>query len=367
MRHRVQRLTRRAQVALLVPAMAVSSIALLTGSEAVVSARAGTSGRIAAVGAPPTGGFSPGPGWQVTQAPSATPTPSPSATPTATPIPTPIPTPTRVKPTAPPSLAARKPPPPAKSTAGGAGVSSGSSTAKPGPTSTGVPAGTALTPSDSLQITTPNQVIDGLDVNGSISVEAPGVVIKNSRIHGDGPYGVYVRSGSVTITDTEIFGFENGIAGDGWTATRVNLHSLTGDGAKLGSDVTLQDSWIHDLTPAAGAHADGGQMQEGVNNLVVRHNVIDLANVDTANSALFLAPDFGPNSDGPVTIDGNWLDGGNFTLYCVDGNNGQYVVRNITITSNRFGRGAQYGPADVNVPITQSGNVWADTGAGLDL
>ncbi|HEX7805699.1 MAG TPA: hypothetical protein VF413_06010, partial [Cellulomonas sp.] len=129
----------------------------------------------------------------------------------------------------------------------------------------------------------------------------------------------------------------------------------------------LQDSWIHDLTPASGAHADGGQMQSGVTNLVVRHNVIDLSNVANANSALFLAPDLGPSAPGPVTIDGNWLNGGNYTLFCVDGNNGQYFVQNIAITSNKFGRVAQYGPDRINVPITQSGNVWADTNAALGL
>ena len=90
------------------------------------------------------------------------------------------------------------------------------------------------------------------------------------------------------------------------------------------------------MTPGAGSHADGGQMQSGSRNVMVRHNVID---VGSGNSALFLAPDLGPSSPGPVTVTGNWLDGGNFTLFCVDGNNGQYFVDHITITDNRFGRG----------------------------
>ncbi|MGV8978127.1 MAG: hypothetical protein ACOH17_08795 [Cellulomonas sp.] len=238
---------------------------------------------------------------------------------------------------------------------------------RPGASSTGVPAGTTLTPSAGLQITTANQVIDGADITGQVTIEAPGVVIKNSRIHGDDVYGILVRSGSVTITDTEIFGFENGIAGDSWTALRVNVHSVYGDGMKFGDDVTLQDSWIHDVTPSADAHADGGQMQSGVRNLVIKHNVIDMSSASSANSALFIAPDLGPSTSGPVTIDGNWLDGGNFTLYCVDGNNGQYFVKNISITNNKFGRGAAYGPSRINVPVSQSGNVWADTGAPLGL
>ena len=193
------------------------------------------------------------------------------------------------------------------------------------------------------------------------------MVIKNSRIHGSDSNGIYVRSGSVSVYDSEIYGFENGIGFDNWSAYRVNIHGTYGDGVKLGSNVLLQDSWIHDLTPASGAHADGGQMQGGVRNLVVRHNVIDLSTVGSANAALFLAPDLGPSTDGPVTINNNWLDGGNYTLFCVDGNNGQYLVKNISITQNRFGRHSHYGPSRINVPITQSGNTWDDTGAALTL
>ncbi len=241
------------------------------------------------------------------------------------------------------------------------------STGMPGAGSTGVPAGTSLSPSGGIVVTQANTVIDGMDVSGSITVRASGVVIKNSRIHGTGSYGVYTQSGSVTIYDSEIYGFENAIGFDNWTAVRVNIHGTYGDGVKLGSNVTLQDSWIHDLTPAAGAHSDGGQMQSGVTNLVVRNNVIDLASTPNANAALFLAPDLGPSTAGPVTIEGNWLDGGNYTLFCVDGNNGQYLVGNMKFLGNKFGRHSSYGPSRVNVPITQSGNVWADTGAALSL
>ncbi len=98
--------------------------------------------------------------------------------------------------------------------------------------------------------------------------------------------------------------------------------------------------------------------------MVVRNNVINMVSGrEVGNAALFIAPDLGPGSPGPVTITGNWLDGGNYTLFCVDGNNGQYFVDNITITDNRFGSGASYGPAKVNVPVTASGNVMDRSGA----
>ena len=200
-----------------------------------------------------------------------------------------------------------------------------------------------------------------------MTVDAPDVEIKNSRITGTGTYGILVLSGSVTVTDTEISGFENGIAGDNWSGYRLNIHGMKDDGVKLGSNVTLQDSWIHDLTPASDAHADGAQMQAGVENLVIRHNVIDLSSTTPANSAIFMAPDLGPSSPGPVTIADNWLNGGNYTLFCVDGNDGQYVVSGISIVNNKFGRSHTYGPTSLNVPIEQSGNVWEDTSEPLTL
>ena len=104
--------------------------------------------------------------------------------------------------------------------------------AKPGPDNTGVPAGTSLTPSGGLRITQANTVVDARDISGTVYVEASNVTIRSSRIHGSSSddFGVLVRSGSVQIIDSEISGFQNGIAGNGWTATRVDLHSLTDDG-----------------------------------------------------------------------------------------------------------------------------------------
>jgi hypothetical protein len=368
---------RRVQAAVLIPAVAASSY-LIVGSEPVGAARASDRhGAVSAQAAPRENPAPsrlldqrPQPSWTRPSGTTPTITPNPTVTATMGPAVTAAPAPVdpgpstpaaprpRATTTSPAAPVAAPAPAPAKPV---------SPAGRPGASSTGVPADTTLTPSGELRITTANQVIDGLDISGPVTVEAPGVVIKNSRIHGDDVYGVLVRAGSVTITDTEISGFENGIAGDSWVALRVNIHSVYGDGVKFGDDVTLQDSWIHDVTPSADAHADGGQMQSGVSNLVVKHNVIDMSSASSANSALFLAPDLGPSTSGPVTIDGNWLDGGNFSLYCVDGNNGQYFVQNISITNNKFGRGSAYGPAQINVGVTESGNVWADTGAQLGL
>ncbi len=232
----------------------------------------------------------------------------------------------------------------------------------PGPGNTGVPAGTVLSaPTDGFTVTTPGAVIDSRDIVGSVIIDAPNVVITRSRFTGNGDdYAILVDSGNVIIEDSEIRGGYHvaGLAFDNWTARRLNVHDVPADGFKLGNNTILQDSWLHDFTPDPLVHADGVQMQYGVQYASVSHNYIDVA----GNSAIFLAPDEGPSTNGPVAIVDNILGGGNYTLYVVDGNNGQYVVGNISVNGNKFLRDFRYGPVSVTVPVNWSNNTWMDTG-----
>jgi len=234
----------------------------------------------------------------------------------------------------------------------------------PGRGNTGVPAGTVLTASGGFTVTTAGAIIDAKNITGTVTIAAANVTIKRSRFTGTGQdYAIYVRSGSVRIEDSEISGNYStaAIAFDNWTAVRLNVHNLPDDGFKLGSNTLLQDSWIHGFTPSPGAHADGVQMQNGVVNASVIHNYIDIP----GNAALFLAPDLGPSTRGPLTIKDNILGGGNYTIYVVDGNNGQYLVGNITVTGNRFLRNSRYGPTRVNVATTWANNTWMDNGVRI--
>jgi hypothetical protein len=280
-----------------------------------------------------------------TPAPPSTRTTRPTTTPTySTPAPSTSNTTTPPRTSSTPTTASTPAPPPSSALPSG-----------------GVPAGTKLTPyTGPSTITKTGTVIDSADITKSLEIAAPNVVITKSRIHGSGDEGIHV-SGSLTISDSTVSGFDNGIGGDNYTATRVELTALNDDGFKLGNNVHVDRAWCHDLSPSSEAHADCGQMQAGVVNMSVTNSWL----VGGRNSALFLAPDLGPSSNGPVTISGNVLGNGNYSLYCVDGNNGEYFVKNITITNNRFMRDAQYGPATVNVPVTASNNVWYDTGTSI--
>ena len=91
----------------------------------------------------------------------------------------------------------------------------------PSDATTGVPDGTALRKVGTIQADTPGQVIDSVDVTGTINVTAKGVIIRNCRIHATkDPYGVLVYAGgSVRIEDCEFYGQqEAAIAGNNWSA-----------------------------------------------------------------------------------------------------------------------------------------------------
>jgi hypothetical protein len=282
---------------------------------------------------------------------TVTPTKPPvTVTPTKPPVTvTPTKPPVTVVPTTPPATVAPTKPPVATTPSG---------TPKVRPQA-GTPAGTVLKKQEGSIITKDGTVIDGADINGTITIDAKNVVIRRSKVNGDGMAGIYVRNGSLTLEDTTITGFEASVAGDNYTATRVEVTKGFSDGFKIGDNVIIQDSWCHDMTPAAGAHADCGQVQSGVKNATIRRNWFDVGNKD-GNAALFMAPDLGPSSPGPLLVENNVLGGGNFTLQCVDGNNGQYFIGGITIRNNEFLRNNSYGAMRINVPATVTGNVYQD-------
>lgn len=240
----------------------------------------------------------------------------------------------------------------------------------PDATNTGVPAGTALTSSGSLTVTADNTVIDAKDIIGTVDIRANNVTIENSKIEaGTNGWGIYIDSGSVTVKHSEITGSDyGGIAGGPYTLDADNIHDFHGDGMKLHSNVTVENSWIHDAKPENGQHADGMQLQDALSDVTIRHNTITpgTSTGDGVNSAVFIKDDLGPgNGPGPVVVDDNLLGGGGYTLYVYKGSTG-LVQGGVTVTNNRFLRDAEYGPVAVNIPVDSwSGNVYDDDGAAV--
>jgi hypothetical protein len=240
---------------------------------------------------------------------------------------------------------------------------------KPGPSNTGVPAGVTLRASGSLTITTAGTVIDGLDIDGCVTVKANDVVIRNSRIRCTDYYPLWVESGSLLIEDSEIAASggvaTSGIAFANYTARRVNVHGAA-DGMKADSNVTVEASWIHDLWLGNGDHADGVQSTGGA-NVTFRCNVIDIVDHSQGhggepNSCFQVGTEWAPDSN--FIIDQNWLSGGGWVINMGGGAPGNQI------TNNRFTRDYGYGPIsvvdDAPTHVLINGNVWDDTGAPIE-
>ncbi|GAA3554041.1 hypothetical protein GCM10022222_42140 [Amycolatopsis ultiminotia] len=231
----------------------------------------------------------------------------------------------------------------------------------------GVPSGTALKSVQDVTADQPGQVLDALDVHGTITVTAPDVTVKRSKFTGAGQdWAVRTAgSGSVHLEDATLTGdySDAAISYHNWSATRIDLSGMSNDGGKVGNNVSITDSWIHDFTPASGAHSDGLQVVEDVGTIVIKNNKIDIGKAPGVNAAIFLSPDLGPEnpSAGPISVDGNTLGGGGYTFYSVSGRDGA-KLQDVSVTNNKFVKDAIFGPVYPTEFVAKnvSGNTYTD-------
>ena len=233
-------------------------------------------------------------------------------------------------------------------------------TGTPGPGNTGVPAGTALrVHNGDLTITTPGTVVSGLDIRGYLRIKASDVTVKNSVIRGSagltGPMSLIQSSSPrVQIIDTELNPiqpsyFLDGFVGSNITFTRVNIHHVVDSIKIIGSNVTVQDSWLHDnsyysWTPSGGdTHTDNVQIQIG-NNIIIRNNTI----AHSRNAAVMITQDRGDVSN--VTFSGNRADGGACTINVAEKAYGP--INGLKVTGNTFGLNTRISRCAVLLPDT---------------
>lgn len=203
-------------------------------------------------------------------------------------------------------------------------------------------------------------MISDLDINGCVNVQAMNVVISDVRIRCSSTYGINVKSGSVTVQHSELDGtgaVHVAVVGSNYTLSYVNIHDIE-DGPRLGDNVTIEDSYIHDLFRTATSHNDAMQTT-GATNITIRHNsIVPATNGDPMNAAIMIGSEFNPLRD--MLIEGNYLNGGNYTILAradLDGNN--IIVRN-----NAFGHDYRYGAYRGATGMTkEASNIYADTRA----
>jgi hypothetical protein len=241
---------------------------------------------------------------------------------------------------------------------GGQAGSGGCSLVKPGPDNTGVPAGTTLAPRGSITVDQQGAIVEGLDINGSITVLADDVIIRKVRITSGDYYPIRYFDNDNTglvVEDSEIIGTSgdvtSGIAFTNYTARRLNIHGMA-DGLKADANVLVEDCWIHDLSNGPGEHNDDLQSTGG-KGVTIRHSYFSGA----SNAAVQTGDEGAATED--LTLECNWFYGGGWTLN-IRGT-GATVPKNTQVLYNRFGRDAAYGPWVIDDPNpTIVGNVYDD-------
>ena len=260
------------------------------------------------------------------------------------------------------------------------GGSDGMNGCWPGPSNTGVPAGTVLSAyTGSCTITANNTTIDSKTINCDLVIQASGVKITKSKINGSVSNDENTTGHSFTISDTEIDVGNRagtGLESRDFTATRMHIYGGNRS-VNCWDNCSITDSYVHgQFRDNSGvAHESGIRMGQ---SSTIRHNSIlcDAPEVppDAGCSAdLTGYGDFGPVQNN--VIDKNLfmatLSGG----FCSYGGSSQGKpysgqTNHITFTDNIYQRGTNpsdhgqyvcgyYGSNtafDPNAP----GNVWSN-------
>lgn len=247
---------------------------------------------------------------------------------------------------------------------------------RPGPSNTGVPAGTSLTVVNGDVVVTANgTVINGQDIKGALIIKASNVTVRNSLIEGSANSdSVVVSSGTgILLEDDEVAVAHPVVSHDAMsvknaTLNRLNIHGGV-DGMKLSSNSVVENSWIHSLNsfssdPAQGGratHNDAIQIMSGT-NIRITGNYLQAATSN--NSAIQVTQDAGTVSG--LYVENNWADGGGCTFnFSGHGAGGALLhMGGITVSGNRFGHTSGFSGCailtDLQTTISQSGNVYTD-------
>ena len=248
---------------------------------------------------------------------SPTVTPSPSTSSTTTQPPTPTPTVTTPRPT---------------NTQNGC-ISNPGACAFPDAASTGPTSPPLVILNGNQTFSTPGQTVANTRINGCVEVRGANITFRNVLFNGNGCfYAVRNFSTGLQVFDGEATcGGANGTAfvTSNLSLTRVDIHDCE-NGLSATSNISVQDSWIHNMVTANGAHTDGMQINQGATNITFRHNTV-VVPAPGGTSAIISWNEGNPQQQN-VAIDRNLLSGGTYTLYCP-----REGTSDTRVTNNRFG------------------------------
>jgi hypothetical protein len=280
-----------------------------------------------------------------------------------------------------PSTSETAAPPTSEGGGGNSGGTPGSTTtcplpAYPSASCTGVPADTNLSiHNGDLAVGTANSVIDSRDIRGCVTINAPGVVIRRSKItcsgsavrsHADAYSGAGVVLEDVEISCRSTKG-ATGVGDYNATVRRANIHSCE-NGFDMDGRITVEHSFIHDLiqyNPATDPHTDGSQITPVGRDIRIVHNTIYVGNGTSA----IISPNVSSGVVSNVLIQDNLMAGGSYTLYCQqDGPGHNYRVINNHFSTSQFPTVGAFGPwLECADEAQVSGNLYHETGRPVPL
>jgi hypothetical protein len=227
---------------------------------------------------------------------------------------------------------------------------------KPTAQNTGVPPDTTLTLSGAPQITQDGQIVEGLDIQGCVSIQANNVTFRRSRVRCSSYYVVMVENGfqNVVIEDVEIDGMGHtdgyGLVLHSGVGRRLRISNL-GTAAVLHSGARLEGSFVHGLVGSkqSGISSNGGE------DIVVYGNNADLS-PSTVGAAMDLTG--GLSRLQRVRVEHNWVNGGHYLFRM---GNGTYGAEDVQVLRNRLGRDFTE-MFFIGAGVLQTENVFDDTG-----
>ncbi len=217
----------------------------------------------------------------------------------------------------------------------------------PDATNTGPVGCSSYTPySGTLDITTDGTVLNCIQLNGTLSINADNVTVQNSILNGDSWWGVRVGNTNATATNFKLLhnklqtvpgqgpdsgGYDYGISQESSGYMEIGYNDISGykDGVTT-SNGYIHDNYIHNLSQFVGAHTQDIYVYSGPAQVKIEHNtLINDSPQDQATAAVYIAPDSGHQND--RTVANNLMAGGAFTIY-----GGDSTATNIVIVNNKF-------------------------------
>jgi hypothetical protein len=211
----------------------------------------------------------------------------------------------------------------------------------------GVQAGVTLTAyKGPMTITTPGAVIENVIINGTLTIAADNVTIRNCLIQHFSNWGVL--SNNATNTRVEYCDI------DGTGSTKTTGLGIGGgtNSAIIGCDIRgmviginmfgpaeIRDNYIHDLADTSSnpddRHFDGIRVAGGQDGSVIEHNTISMPTGAGGTAAIFIKTEYGA-IDG-ITVKGNLMYGDpSYTMYVESTTS---PITNVTIEDNYVERG----------------------------